>query len=284
MRHKIIHCDSGKTWPIQDNCIDVGITSPPYWTLKHYEGNQNDSQVGFYDNYTQYHNKLNKVWAEYMRVLKPGRQLCIVATDLKEVNNTVAFRHIPINAHIIHCCHETGFIYEGTIIWRKTARRGTIPEMYHPVKIRHNCEFIHIFRTPGKDNRTIFLGKNPNNVMKKLTDGFIWTPNPRQKKHPATYPVEIPLTLLRRYGIYCGTVLDAFNGTGTTQVAAEKVMMSSIGLDNSYTYNRIAYKRLSKLKNAVVDYSNRPDQIDCHRGFVLHLKNVPQPLTKPKII
>ena len=55
INHKIIIGDSRKMAEIDDESVQLVVTSPPYWQLKDY-GSKN--QIGFDDSYEDYINNL----------------------------------------------------------------------------------------------------------------------------------------------------------------------------------------------------------------------------------
>ena len=63
----IIQHDVTKDFPLPDNCIDVVITSPPYWGLRDYGV---DGQIGLEEHPQEYIDKLVGVAREIKRVLK----------------------------------------------------------------------------------------------------------------------------------------------------------------------------------------------------------------------
>lgn len=225
MKSKLYLCDSTKKFPLKNNSVDCIITSPPYWQLKDY--NTYSAQCGRFDTYENYHNKLNCCWSECYRVLRPGRHCCIVASDLKTLKSE--YQVIPINTHIISNMYFFGWIYEGSIIWKKTARNGTVPNNKFPCKVRYNYEMINIFRKPGPFQHV-------NCYMEPVEKGIVWTPNPKQHKHPAAYPIAIPSQLITMYTMSGRTILDPFHGTGTTQHASKRHNCNYIGFDNSKEY------------------------------------------------
>ena len=63
-------------------------------------------------------------------------------------------------------------------------------------------------------------------------------------KHPATYPNLLPYDLIDCFCPPDGIVLDPFNGSGTTIVAAKSLGRNYIGIDISKEYCDIAEERL----------------------------------------
>lgn len=60
---------------MEDNSVNLIITSPPYHDLKNYN---HDSQIGLNSgSYENYIKELNSVWKECVRVLAPDGKICI---------------------------------------------------------------------------------------------------------------------------------------------------------------------------------------------------------------
>lgn len=86
-------------------------------------------------------------------------------------------------------------------------------------------------------------GKNPGDVFKI-------NPKPFPEAHFATFPLELPLTILKCSCPKDGFVLDPFFGSGTVGVAAEQLGLNWIGIELKLDYvSEIILKRLDKYKN-----------------------------------
>ena len=134
----------------------------------------------------------------------------------------------------------------------------------------------HARLVEGKDHDTCLnnpLGKNPgdmitadytdeelllwirtvreNEIAYELcpTDILMINPKPLPDAHFATFPIELPHTLLKAACPKDGTVLDPFFGAGTTGVAAEMLGLNWIGIELKDEYADIARKRLDKYRN-----------------------------------
>jgi DNA modification methylase len=83
-------------------------------------------------------------------------------------------------------------------------------------------------------------GKNPGDV-------FFINPRPFPQAHFATFPVDLPLRILKCGCPNDGIVLDPFFGAGTVGVAAERLGMRWVGIELNEEYIRIARKRLDPL-------------------------------------
>jgi modification methylase len=60
-----------------DACIDLIITSPPYWDAVKYDGGKSP-----WRSYDAYLEDMQSVWNECARVLRPNGKLCINAPHL----------------------------------------------------------------------------------------------------------------------------------------------------------------------------------------------------------
>lgn len=81
----------------------------------------------------------------------------------------------------------------------------------------------------------------PNNVMHMATECY-------NRGHAATFPVALPEWFIKLFTLPDDVVLDPFNGSGTTCVAAKQLGRYYIGIDTSNEYVRLAQKRLEQTK------------------------------------
>jgi len=96
--------------------------------------------------------------------------------------------------------------------------------------------------TGGFDNVTgEYLGNekgaNPGDVLRINT-------KPTKEAHFATFPVDLPKTILQMACPPDGIVLDPFFGSGTTGIAAEELGLKWVGIELNPEYVKIARKRL----------------------------------------
>ncbi|MDP6984205.1 MAG: DNA methyltransferase, partial [Candidatus Latescibacteria bacterium] len=97
--HRVVLGDSRKMSRIDDEDVQLVVTSPPYWQLKDYG---RDEQVGFSDTYEDYINHLNLVWSECHRVLSPGCRLCVnIGDQFARAAYYGRYKVIPIRTEII---------------------------------------------------------------------------------------------------------------------------------------------------------------------------------------
>ncbi len=62
--------------------------------------------------------------------------------------------------------------------------------------------------------------------------------------HPAMFPEELALRVIKLFSFVGDIVLDPFNGAGTTTAVAQQLGRKFVGIDISEEYCEIARKRL----------------------------------------
>ena len=76
--------------------------------------------------------------------------------------------------------------------------------------------------------------------------GLTKTSEEKALKHPASYPIALCEKLIHTFSKKKCTILDPFNGIGTTMVAAQKTERKGMGIDLSAEFCKIAKSRLKK--------------------------------------
>jgi modification methylase len=250
----------------QHESVHLVVTSPPYWTLKEYDGGAGKNQLGHWKDYETFQEELSKVWQRCFDLLVPGGRLCIVVGDVclpRRKNG----RHlvVPLHADISVHCRNAGFDYLTPILWYKIANAVTevegngapfLGKPYEPnAIIKNDVEYILMFRKPGGYRAPTDEQRILSLIEKEYHARWfraIWTDvtgSSRERGHPAPFPVEVPYRLIRMFSFVGDTVLDPFLGTGSTTEAAIKANRSSIGYEIEGAYldmveNRFSQKRM----------------------------------------
>jgi site-specific DNA-methyltransferase (adenine-specific) len=82
----------------------------------------------------------------------------------------------------------------------------------------------------------------PSNVLHMATECY-------NRQHSASFPVALPEWFIKLFTEDGDTVLDPFNGSGTTSFAAKKLNRHFIGIDLSQDYCQLAIDRINNDKN-----------------------------------
>ena len=222
---------------IDDDSIDMILTSPPYDDLKKYEGNSFDFEA---------------VAKELTRVLKPNRVIVWVVGDaVKNGSETgtsfkqaLFFKELGLNIH-------------DTMIYEKNS--SSFPAKRNGNRYTQIFEYMFIF-SKGKpkcnllcDKRnkwagiTSFDGKIPpvpdfsprTNIWKYITSFN------DKSEHPAVFPEELAYDHIISWSDRGDLVLDPMCGSGTTLKMAKESGRNYIGIDISEKYCEIAKNRIN---------------------------------------
>lgn len=246
---------------IADKSVHLVVTSPPYWTLKKYEGSK--GQLGDVEEYEHFLTELDKVWAECARVLAPGGRICCVVGDVCIPRKRIG-RHLvmPLHADIQVRVRKLGLDVLTPIFWHKVANGVTEAEgngagfygkPYQPGSIvKNDIEYILFFRKGGEYRKVAPLEKALSMLTKEEMQSWlrsIWTDirgASLRNGHPAPFPTSLAERLIKLFSFAGDTVLDPFAGTGSTAVAAIAAGRHSISLDIEKNYIAIARENIEK--------------------------------------
>lgn len=150
----------------------------------------------------------------------------------------------PIVPDVVKLMLGLGFKFFDEIIWVKGWANngalkgkplfGSYPYPPTPKILDSIFENILIFKKPGK--RTVEKEIKEKSKLTKeewmeYTRG-IWVINPdRSAHHPAVFPIDIPIRLIKLYCFTEDVVYNPFAGSGTTLIASAFCNRNSIGLE-----------------------------------------------------
>ena len=238
---KIIIGDSRKMLELDDNSVQLIITSPPYWSIKNY-GVKN--QIGYGQTLHEYLKDLYRIWLESFRVLEPGRRLVINIGD--QFARTIIYgryKIIPLHSEIIAQCEDIGFDYMGSIIWQKKTTMNTtgganvMGSYPFPPNgmVEIDYEFILIFKKPGKTRKIPKEIKEASRLTKEewkqYFSGHWYFGGAKQIEHQAMFPEELPRRIIKMFSFVGETVLDPFLGSGTTAKVALELNRNAVGYE-----------------------------------------------------
>ena len=242
---KIIHDDFLTTNLIEENSIDLIVTSPPYNVDIHYNSFQDDIP---YEKYLEFTEKwLRKA---YLLMKHDGRMCLNIPLDKSKGRKGAGFQ--SVYADIVNIAQKVGWKYFSTIIWnegnisRRTAWGSWLsaraPYVIAPVEV-----IIIFYR-----ERWQKIKNGKSDITKKefmeWTNG-LWTFSGESKKkigHPAPFPVELPKRCIKLFSFAGDIVLDPFLGSGSTLIACALLNRKGVGVEIDENYCRLAKNRLIK--------------------------------------
>lgn len=244
---KLLNGDCIKVLDTIPECsVDLIVTSPPYDDLREY------NSVIDYD----------ALIPKLYKVLKDGGVVVWNVNDrVKDGTKTLSsFKQALM-------FKEKGFLVNDVMIWEKT---NPIPQVKQP-RYDQCFEYMFIFSKgrPKTFNpimvRCSHAGEHSDSC-KTLTpdvsrtkkdiiindfkkDRNIWKFNVanNKTKHPAVFPIELPLRHIKTWTNENDVVLDPFMGSGTTGLASLSLNRSFIGIELDEEYFNISKERVNNL-------------------------------------
>lgn len=262
-RHRIVLGDARELPGVAEKSVHLVVTSPPYWTLKEYDGAAGKAQLGHVSDYEAFLDALDQVWRRCFDILAPGGRMCIVVGDVCLPRRQHG-RHvvIPLHADITARCRALGFDYLTPILWHKIANAVTevegsgafLGKPYEPnAIIKNDTEYVLLLRKPGGyrqpslDQRVLSLIDKEDHARWFRS---VWTDirgASTRAGHPAPYPVELAYRLVRMFSFVGDTVVDPFVGSGTTTEAAMLANRNSVGFEIERSYFELARGRFAQI-------------------------------------
>jgi DNA modification methylase len=225
--------------------VDCLITSPPY--------NVGISYANYKDNkpYKEYINWLKGIFKSCQDIMTVGGTVAINVGDGK--NGSIC-KHSDI---IQFMTRELDYVMVSTIIWNKntiTSRTswGSFKSPSCP-SFPTPFEYILLFRYKDKyhkGKKEDITVTNNEFVENSLAIWNIATEKAYKLKHPAPFPLNLPLRIIQQMTYRNNIVLDIFSGSGTTAMAAKMLDRRFIGFELSSEYHKIALNRLEKYSEA----------------------------------
>jgi len=241
---KIIHDDFLITNLIEENSIDLIVTSPPYNVDIHYNSFRDDIP---YEKYLEFTEKwLRKAYL----LMKPDGRMCLnIPLDKSKGRKEAGFQSVYVD--IVHIAKKVGWKYFSTIIWNEgNISRRTAWGSWLSAKAPYVIAPVEVIVVFYKE-RWSKIKKGKSDISKKefmeWTNG-VWTFSGESKKkvgHPAPFPIELPKRCIKLFSFVGDTVLDPFLGSGSTLIACALLNRKGLGIDIDEKYCELAKKRLT---------------------------------------
>ncbi len=293
-RHRVVVGDSRDMSEIDDDSVDLVVTSPPYPMIEMWDdvfadlnpdiGDQLDTGDGRAA-FDLMHQELRKTWREVERVLVDGGICCVNVGDATRKLDS-SFRVYQNHSRVVDDFGSLGFTPLPEILWRKPVNSaakfmgsGMLPPNAYAT-LEH--EYVLVFRKggsprsfePHEDRRyeSAYFWEERN---RWFTD--VWTDvngalqdlhddGGELRDRSAAYPFEIPYRLVNMYSVQGDTVLDPFWGTGTTSLAAAAAARDSVGYEIEPEFVDVFDRRIRDVDRLSRDVVER--RLDRHRRFV----------------
>ena len=231
---------------MQDNFVDLTVTSPPYDNLRTYKGYSFD---------------FKSVIKELFRVTKQGGVVVWIVNDatIKGSETGTSFKQALF-------FKDCGFNLHDTMIWEKESFSNPFPNRYHQV-----FEYMFIFskgkiRTfnPLIDRKNKYGGKMMSSTVREA-DGSLSSRSPKlindygkrfnvwkqvvvkhRGGHPAPFPEQLANDHIISWSNEGDLVYDPFIGSGTTAKMAILNKRNWIGSEISKEYFNMAKNRIKE--------------------------------------
>jgi len=235
---------------MEDNFIDLTVTSPPYDNLRDYNGYSFDFE---------------SIAKELYRVTKVGGVLVWIVSDatVKGSETGTSFKQALF-------FKECGFNLNDTMIWNKGSFSavGSLKSRYAPV-----FEYMFILSkgkaksfNPIKDRKNKWAGEKRKHVMFRQANGTIkqtsgseikefgqrfniWNLPPSKNRsinHPATFPEQLANDHIISWSNEGDLVYDCFAGSGTTAKMSILNNRNYLASEMSEEYCEIIKERIKK--------------------------------------
>lgn len=228
---------------IDDDFVDLGITSPPYnkgekhkgWLVKNVKYNIANDNIPEAD----YQEQQVQVLNEIHRVIKPGGSF-FYNHKTRWVQGKML--------HPVEWLQKTKWTIRQEIIWDRMIAANIRGWRFWQIDER-----IYWLYKPIDENK---IGEELKSKHALLTS--IWRfPPERKNGHPAPFPLVLPTRIIHSLlDDKKGIVLDPYVGSGTTCLAAKLLGFDYIGIDISKEYTKDAENRLKNY----LDYKDKIDE------------------------
>lgn len=234
-----------------DGCVDCVVTSPPYDSLRKYNGVAKGWN----------HEKFKAIAGELYRVSKDGGVVVWNVNDQTENGSKTgtSFRQALYFM-------EIGFFLNDTMIWQKTNPMPQVkqpryaacyefmfvfskgkPKTFNPIMRKTKCGGQEYHSTAKNMGGESGRRKLDTVINKEAVDYNIWQIPVAQNKtgHPAVFPYELARDHILSWSKEGDLVCDPFMGSGTTAIAAIRENRHFIGFELNKEYYENAMKRIT---------------------------------------
>ena len=245
---------------LDDESVDLIITSPPYHNLRVYSNDPHD--LSNCESYEEYYYLLGLVIKECERVLKPGAKFCM---QFEDYNYTLGrdgkMGQESLTGDINKIFLDNHFSLWTKAFWRKySAQRAMLAQgnlYYRNMKARDtilaaNVGFVYVYKKEG-DCPLIKASDITLVEWADWADG-VWNISNSGIGHTTPFAEELVKRCIKLWSCPGDTVLDPFAGAGTVNKVAVENHRNAIGIEllNEF-YNLAIEERFSKWDDSIYD-------------------------------
>ena len=251
---------------LDDESVDLIITSPPYHNLRVYSNDPCD--LSNCETYEEYYYLLGLVIAECARVLKPGAKFCM---QFEDYNYTIGrdgkMGQESLTGDINKIFIDNHFSLWTKAFWRKySAQRAMLAQgnlYYRNMKARDtilaaNVGFVYVYKKEG-DCPLIKASDITLAESADWADG-VWNISNSGIGHTTPFAEELVKRCIKLWSCPGDTVLDPFAGAGTVNKVAIENHRNAIGIELLKEFYDLAIEeRFSKWDDSIY---NTDDSVD----------------------
>lgn len=251
---------------MEDECVDLVITSPPYHNLRVYSNDPCD--LSNCESYEEYYYLLGLVIKECERVLRPGGKFVI---QFEDYNYTIGrdnkMGQESLTGDINKIFLDNGFSLWTKAFWRKySAQRAMLAQgnlYYRNMKARDtilaaNIGFVYVYKKKG-DCELIKASDITLAEWADWADG-VWNISNSGIGHSTPFSEELIKRIIKLWSCPNDTVLDPFAGCATVNKVAIENHRNAIGIElNKEFYDLAIKERLSKWDDSVFETDDSID-------------------------
>ncbi|HEV2119958.1 MAG TPA: site-specific DNA-methyltransferase [Candidatus Bathyarchaeia archaeon] len=241
---------------MDENSVDVTLTSPPYYDLKDYK---DPRQIGLGQSYESYKSDLTRIFSDVLRVTKDTGSLWVVVDNLR-IKGKLTLLPLEMAEWIRSC----GWILQDVLVWDKIKSRPVI----RGLGLRKVYEHILVFSKKKNFKRHLervrnyeltqwwvkwperykSAGKAPSDIWSFLIPSqgnwSRWPIFKYQKLHECPFPPDLVEQVLLLSTDEDDMVLDPFAGSGMTLAVANCMKRNFTGFEVSGEYLRNFWDQL----------------------------------------
>lgn len=139
---------------LQENCVDLILTHPPYLDIIKYSKGSIPGDLSNISNVKTFCEEIEKVAAECFRVLKPDRYCAILIGDTRKARH-----YVPLSYFVMQRFLKAGFVLKEDII-----------------KVQHNCSATKRWEAKAREMKFYLIMHEHLYVFRKPKRGELLTP------------------------------------------------------------------------------------------------------------